>query len=151
MDDHKSGKTDSLLIVANIKEHIEKMINKALLENNEDKADLFHCSSYVACLISELSDHFPLSWRAAEEFWLSKKPKGNNPYELEAGGKKCFMIHVFFSGLCRKRRVYPEYYSDFGINLFHQHFLRTGREISFLMSNNFLRMARLTKQALSVS
>ncbi len=140
-----------ILIIENLKEYLEQEINNYLFQVNTVDGELFLCSSYIASIVSEFSKHFPKMWRAAEEFLKGQKEKGYNPWELESGGKKCFIICSFFPEIIKRRRVSNDYYSKFGASLFFMHYLRTDREISYHMANWFNDLVDITNEVICAS
>lgn len=136
--------------VKSIKDFLETRLNLLLLEENKIEADLFLCASYAAGAIEELSRENIHQHRftAIEGLWRNSQGAGR-PEKLAHGGKICFFIAVFCPQIHRRRVVSEDYYRETGQALFYQHYLATGRHITYCMSEYFPLLVSLTREALA--
>lgn len=124
----------------------EGLISKEIVKRKDIYSEYFFCGNYISHLLSSLIESLPDSWIAFD--YEKEYAESNRSEHLVRGADICFLICSIFEGRRSWRLTSPDFYHEKGRSLYYQFYLKEKKEISFYMSDNFEKMANITRSAI---
>jgi hypothetical protein len=147
-DKEEEKSAGGLTMVKDLKNFLETKINITILESGICDIEYFLCSTYVADFLSRAKTFFESTWYPTDQQLKIAEGKGG-PRLWEDGGKKCFVIAVFFPEIHPKTGRSAKYYTEMSANFFYSFYTSSGLEIGNHMAELCQEMVGLTKEALA--
>ncbi len=146
-DSERYPNSSGVKIIDDLRHFLETKLNVTILEKGIYDIEYFLCSTYIAEFLSRPKTIFNPKWYPIDQE-LRLAEKNGGPYLYEEGGKKCFIVAVFFPGIHPKTGFSTKHYVDMSANFFYHFYASSGLEIGNHMAELCEEMVGMTKVAI---
>ncbi len=129
-----------------LRKFIVKEISGILFEKNLIDLEYYYCNLYIASLITETAKKNPESWFAID--YVSKVDSEDSFWPWKEAADTCFLICSLFIKRSNKGLMKFNDYVSMGTSFYLNYSGAAKSEIGYMMSNNFIQMAQITREAL---
>ncbi len=146
-DSERYPNTSRLAVIDDLRHFLETKLNVTILENGFCDIEYFLCSTYIAEFLSRSRTILDPRWYPVDQQLKIAEKKGG-PYLYEEGGKRCFVIAVFFPKIHPKTGNGAKYYIEMGASFFYHFYTSSGLEIGNHMAELCEEMVNFTREAI---
>ncbi len=129
-----------------LRKFIVKEISGILFKKKLLGLEYYYCNLYIASLITETAKKNPESWFAID--YVSKIDSEDSFWPWKQAADICFLIYSLFIKRSNKGLMKFHDYVSMGTSFYLNYSRAAKNEIGCMMSNNFIQMAQVTREAI---